>query len=62
MVVEDESGIVGYGCAALDSRKFRTKQSLSWIPEMCLKYPKPDDISELSKFVQVSIFIYFRNF
>ncbi|XP_044726786.1 protein O-GlcNAcase isoform X2 [Chrysoperla carnea] len=61
MVVEDESGIVGYGCAALDSRKFRTKQSLSWIPEMCLKYPKPDDISELSKFVQESL-LYFHNF
>ncbi|XP_075214643.1 O-GlcNAcase isoform X2 [Lycorma delicatula] len=39
MVVEDETGIVGYACAALDARQFNAKLQVAWIPEMCQKYP-----------------------
>ncbi|KAL1498143.1 hypothetical protein ABEB36_008992 [Hypothenemus hampei] len=39
-VVEDDFGIVGYACAAPDYRKFRMKQEIAWIPEMCEKYPE----------------------
>ncbi|KAH1009906.1 hypothetical protein HUJ04_002202 [Dendroctonus ponderosae] len=38
-VVEDDAVIVGYACAAPDHRKFRIKQEIAWIPEMCEKYP-----------------------
>lgn len=53
MVVEDDTGIVGYACAALDSKKFRLKQEIAWIPEMCLKYPQKDTNTDLPKHVQV---------
>lgn len=39
MVVEDETGIVGYACAALDARQFFAKLQVAWLPEMCQKYP-----------------------
>lgn len=58
MIIEDEDNIiVGYACAALDSKKFHTKQQESYISEMCLKYPKLfDEDNEVisSKFVQVN--------
>lgn len=53
-VVEDDFGIVGYACASPDYKKFRVKQEIAWIPEMCLKYPMPDESEELSKFAKVS--------
>lgn len=54
MVVEEDDTIVGFACAALDSKKFKLKQEIAWIPEMCEKYPKLEEESkELSKFVQV---------
>lgn len=55
MVVEDETGVVGYACAAPDYKKFRNKQEIAWIPEMCLKFPQSDSYKELSKLVQVFI-------
>ncbi|XP_060528600.1 protein O-GlcNAcase isoform X2 [Cylas formicarius] len=39
-VVEDDTEVVGYVCAAPDYKKFRIKQELAWIPEMCEKYPE----------------------
>jgi len=39
MVVEDETGLVGYAVAALDARQFYSKVQMAWLPEMCLKYP-----------------------
>ena len=47
-VVEDEIGVMGYVVAALDSRSFRQKQTMSWLPAMCEKYPKPDKMDELT--------------
>ncbi|XP_021925094.1 protein O-GlcNAcase isoform X2 [Zootermopsis nevadensis] len=44
-VVEDDVGLVGYALAALDSKQFHKKLELSWIPEMCHKYPKPEKSS-----------------
>ncbi|RZF36912.1 hypothetical protein LSTR_LSTR004600 [Laodelphax striatellus] len=38
-VVEDETGIVGYACAALDAKQFQAKLQVAWLPEMCSKYP-----------------------
>lgn len=55
MVVEDETGIVGYACAALDYKKFRVKQELAWVPEMCLKYPIGDGFKDLPKLAQVKL-------
>ncbi|XP_030766914.1 protein O-GlcNAcase isoform X2 [Sitophilus oryzae] len=39
-VVEDDLGVVGYAAAAPDYKKFRVKQEIAWIPEMCQKYPE----------------------
>ncbi|XP_022912633.2 protein O-GlcNAcase isoform X1 [Onthophagus taurus] len=61
MVVEDESGIVGYACASPDYKKFRLKVELAWIPEMCLKYPINEDRTDISKFAKESV-EYFHNF
>lgn len=52
-VVEDDQGIVGYAGASPDYKKFRIKQELAWIPEMCLKYPISDNNKNLTKFAQV---------
>ncbi|XP_065173924.1 protein O-GlcNAcase isoform X2 [Atheta coriaria] len=64
IVVQDECEVVGYACAALDYKKFRVKQELAWIPEMCAKYGKLEDAennSELSKFAKEGIG-YFHKF
>ncbi|KAK9871747.1 hypothetical protein WA026_014201 [Henosepilachna vigintioctopunctata] len=61
MVVEDNSGVVGYACAAPDYKKFRVKQEVEWIPEMCSKYPLSLINNSLSKFAQESI-SYFHDF
>ncbi|XP_072388676.1 protein O-GlcNAcase isoform X2 [Diabrotica undecimpunctata] len=50
-VIEDDTGVVGYACAAPDYKKFRVKQDLAWIPEMCEKYPL-DCAKNLHKFAQ----------
>ncbi|KAB0795141.1 hypothetical protein PPYR_11980 [Photinus pyralis] len=55
MVVEDETGVVGYACAALDYKKFRVKEEVAWIPDMCLKYPMQDSHCDLSKLAQESL-------
>ncbi|CAH2097175.1 unnamed protein product [Euphydryas editha] len=45
--------IVGYACAALNSKEFYKKQEIAWIPEMCIKYPmellERDDLSPAAK-------------
>ncbi|XP_018901156.1 protein O-GlcNAcase isoform X2 [Bemisia tabaci] len=41
-VVEDETGIVGYACAALNAKQFYTQLESSWLPVMCTKYPLND--------------------
>ncbi|XP_063237337.1 protein O-GlcNAcase isoform X2 [Bacillus rossius redtenbacheri] len=49
-VIEDEAGLVGYALAALDAKQFYKKLELSWIPEMCEKYPRTkEDGQESSK-------------
>ena len=47
-VVEDEQGVMGYVVAALDTKSFRQKQKMSWVPAMCEKYPKPQKMDELT--------------
>jgi protein O-GlcNAcase/histone acetyltransferase len=39
MVVEDETGIVGYALTALNVKTYNQKLTISWIAEMQLKYP-----------------------
>lgn len=51
-VVEDDSGVVGYVCAAQDYKKFRAKMEIAWIPQMCEKYPL-DCVTDMHKFAQV---------
>lgn len=45
--------IVGYACAALNSKEFYKKQEIAWIPEMCTKYPQElverEDLSQAAK-------------
>ncbi|XP_053619430.1 protein O-GlcNAcase [Plodia interpunctella] len=45
--------IVGYACAALNSKEFYKKQEIAWIPEMCTKYPEDliqrEDLSPAAK-------------
>lgn len=52
MVVEDDTGVVGYACASPDYKKFRVKQELAWIPDLCAKYPDKDENKNLPKFAQ----------
>ncbi|VEN50291.1 unnamed protein product [Callosobruchus maculatus] len=59
-VVEDEKSIVGYACACPDYEKFRVKQEISWIPEMCEKYPA-DCAKDLQKSAQEAV-EHFHNF
>lgn len=59
-VVEDDAGIVGYACASPDYKKFRIKQEIAWIPEMCEKYPLNNG-KDLSKFGQETV-AHFHNF
>lgn len=61
MVVEDETGVVGYACAAPDYKKFRVKEEVAWIPDMCSKYPTNDSHKDLSKLAQESL-SHFHNF
>ncbi|KAF5298117.1 hypothetical protein FQA39_LY02541 [Lamprigera yunnana] len=61
MVVEDDTGIVGYACATPDYKKFRIQEELAWIPDMCLKYPINDSNKELSKLAKESL-SHFHNF
>ncbi|XP_055523311.1 protein O-GlcNAcase [Wyeomyia smithii] len=76
MVIEDNNlGVIGYACAALDTKTFIRNLELCWIPEMCIKYPvsmvedvanqKKDTVkaaqTTLSQMVRNSI-MYFNNF
>ena len=53
MVVEDENGIVGYALAALNVNSYNQKMAVSWIPELRMKYPLDNSISELPQNIQV---------
>ncbi|XP_017790450.1 PREDICTED: protein O-GlcNAcase [Habropoda laboriosa] len=61
MVVEDESGIVGYALAALNVKSYNQKLAVSWIPELRMKYALEDNINELPQDVQDAI-QYFHSF
>ncbi|CAK9811390.1 Protein O-GlcNAcase [Anthophora plagiata] len=61
MVVEDESGVVGYALAALNVKSYNQKLAVSWIPELRMKYPLEDNINELPQDVQDAI-RYFHSF
>lgn len=56
MVVEDESGVVGYALAALNVKTHNQKLAVSLIPELRLKYPLDDSINDMPQNVQVQIF------
>lgn len=53
MVVEDETGIVGYALAAFNIKTYNQRLAVSLIPELRLKYPLDDKINELPSEVQV---------
>ncbi|XP_050437432.1 protein O-GlcNAcase [Adelges cooleyi] len=38
-VIEDNGTVIGYALAALDAKEFYQKLQVSWLPEMCSKYP-----------------------
>ncbi|XP_008547442.1 protein O-GlcNAcase isoform X1 [Microplitis demolitor] len=61
MVVEDDSGLVGYALVALNVKTFNQKLSVSWIPELKTKYPLEDITNDLPESVQEAI-RYFHSF
>ncbi|XP_076249810.1 O-GlcNAcase isoform X2 [Calliopsis andreniformis] len=61
MVVEDESGIVGYALAALNIKSYNQKLAVSWIRELRIKYSLDDSINSLPENVQDAI-RYFHSF
>ncbi|XP_034188044.1 O-GlcNAcase isoform X2 [Osmia lignaria lignaria] len=61
MIVEDESGVVGYALAALNVKSHYQKLAVSWIPELRMKYPLDDNINDLPQDIQDSI-RYFHSF
>jgi len=44
--VEDESGLCGYAVGAVDAKQFEKKTQLAWLPDLCEKYPIPNDGNE----------------
>ncbi|XP_003426978.1 protein O-GlcNAcase isoform X2 [Nasonia vitripennis] len=61
MVVEDETGIVGYGLTTLNVKTYNQKLAVSWISEMQLKYPLQSLTSDMSQDEQEAI-QYFHTF
>lgn len=53
MIVEDETGIVGYALTALNVKTYNQELAVSWIPEMQLKYPLQSLTSDMSQDEQV---------
>lgn len=53
MVIEDENGVVGYAVATLNVKSYNQKIAVSWIPELRMKYPLDNSISELPQNIQV---------
>ena len=46
-VVEDDNGICGYAVGVPDADDYHNKMTLSWLPEMKVKYPaESDDVME----------------
>lgn len=45
-VVEDETGICGYAVGAVDSKQFEKRTHIAWLPDLCEKYPIPNDGNE----------------
>lgn len=58
MVVENEDGIVGYALSVLNITNHNKKLSISWIPEMCSKYPLNESVNELPQNIQVFYYIF----
>lgn len=54
-VIEDNGTVIGYALAALNAKEFYQKLQVSWLPEMCSKYPLPDNSNEeVQSVLQVS--------
>lgn len=53
MVVEDENSIVGYAVGTLNVKSHNQKMAVSWIPDLRMKYPLDNSVSELPQNVQV---------
>ncbi|XP_071946963.1 protein O-GlcNAcase-like isoform X2 [Antedon mediterranea] len=47
-VAEEDGELCGYALATLDSMEFQKKCELAWLPEMCMKYPKPEKTEGLT--------------
>jgi len=45
-VVEDNGTVIGYALAALNAKEFYQKLQVSWLSEMCSKYPLLDNSNE----------------
>lgn len=60
--VEDDIGLVGYALAALDAKQFHKKLELSWLPEMCHKYPQPEKNSGETLSMTEELISWFHNF
>lgn len=57
-VIEDNGNVIGYALAAINAKKFYQKLQVSWLPEMCSKYPLLDNSSDggVQPVSQVSLF------
>jgi ribosomal protein S18 acetylase RimI-like enzyme len=40
-ILEDEQGICGYACGAIDSRAFFARYEKEWRPGLCARFPEP---------------------
>ncbi|XP_033119405.1 protein O-GlcNAcase-like isoform X2 [Anneissia japonica] len=47
-VAEEDGELCGYALATLDSLEFQKKCEVAWLPEMCMKYPKPEKTEGLN--------------
>ncbi|XP_074095646.1 O-GlcNAcase isoform X1 [Cotesia typhae] len=61
MMVEDDSGLVGYALTALNIKTYYKKMAVAWIPELKAKYPLEDITNDLPESVQEAI-RYFHSF
>lgn len=62
MVVEDDSGLVGYALTALNIKTYYKKMAVAWIPELKAKYPLEDITNDLPESVQVCFVNYTNNY
>lgn len=43
LILEDEQGICGYALGAFDTRKFFARYEAEWRPDLCARFPAPQD-------------------